>query len=142
MEKNKGIEIFTLFKDIDKTLNDNLRYEFKDTALTVPQMNLMRILHENKRMKMSELSEAMGLAINTVSGIVDRLEKQNFIERVRSEKDKRVVYIVLADETEVIAKEMHGKVYDYLESIVSKAEEDEIEDILKGLNTLKKLLNR
>jgi DNA-binding MarR family transcriptional regulator len=44
---------------------------------------------------MGELSRHMYLQMSTVSGVVDRLERKRYVERVREAPDRRVVKISL-----------------------------------------------
>ena len=47
-------------------------------------------------MKITEFSNQLCLSNSTVSGIIDRLEKQEMVVRERSEEDKRVVYVSIS----------------------------------------------
>jgi DNA-binding MarR family transcriptional regulator/YHS domain-containing protein len=47
---------------------------------------------ERGRAMMSELAEACGMALSTMTGLVDRLEKKGHVRRIRSEEDRRVVH--------------------------------------------------
>ncbi|WP_206076166.1 MarR family winged helix-turn-helix transcriptional regulator [Marinitoga lauensis] len=53
---------------------------FNDTEITYSQWMLLGVLMKNGSMKVSDLSKKMGLSNSTVSGIVDRMEKQGFIK--------------------------------------------------------------
>ncbi|WP_040213014.1 MarR family winged helix-turn-helix transcriptional regulator [Clostridium polynesiense] len=142
MMSAKGAEISALLKEINHELNNKLKCSFKDFDLTLPQINALKILYSHKKLKISELSQKMNLANSTVSGIVDRLEKQGLLERVRSSEDKRIVYLILSPKTEEIKDDIHNTVNDYLASLVSKGSEEEINSVIKGLKTLKVLLHR
>lgn len=46
---------------------------------------------------MTQLAEHMNFPTSTMTGIVDRLVKKGFVERYRSEQDRRIVLINLTD---------------------------------------------
>lgn len=142
MKVAKGAEISSLLKEINNELNNKLKCSFKDSELTIPQINALKILYSNKKMKLTELSQEMKLANSTVSGIIDRLEQQGLVERVRSHEDKRIVYLILSPKTDDIKDDIHDTVNEYLASLVSKGSPEEVNDVVKGLKTLKDLLNR
>ncbi len=142
MNVARGAEISSLLKEINHELNNKLKCSFKHSELTIPQINALKILYSKKKMKLTELSQEMKLANSTVSGIVDRLEQQGLVERVRSNEDKRIVYLILSPKTDDIKDDIHDTVNEYLGSLVSKGSEEEINDVVKGLKTLNDLLNR
>ncbi|MBB6452352.1 DNA-binding MarR family transcriptional regulator [Salirhabdus euzebyi] len=135
-----GSQIASLIRDINSQINVKLRIAFKDLELTPPQMMIMHMLCEDKKLKVSDISKKMSLANSTVSGILDRLENRNYISRKRSEKDKRIVYVYPSQQIEDLHTTLHNRVSTFLESIVEHASDEEMRNILTGLQTLKKLL--
>ena len=55
---------------------------------------------ERRRVMMSELAQACGMALSTMTGLADRLEKKGVLRRVRSDADRRVVFVELTSEGE------------------------------------------
>lgn len=140
MDHKEGFMINSLLKDINYELNNRLRCTFRHTEYTVPQITALQFLYENKKMTLSELSYKMKLSNSTVSGIIDRLEKQELVERIRSTEDKRIVYITLSKKSNFIEEHIQYHVDKYLGSLVEKATREDLQLILKGLQTLKGLL--
>ncbi|MFZ5968588.1 MAG: MarR family winged helix-turn-helix transcriptional regulator [Bacillota bacterium] len=139
-EIKKGSQIALLIREINHLIKENVRNVFKDSGVTMPQMMVIGMLFKHKRLKVSALSKKMNLANSTVSGIVDRLEKMDMVRRVRSEEDKRVVYIELSEKTEDIHTRFHNMMNDYLEGTLCDASDEQLNSILNGLETLKDLL--
>ncbi|MRH44275.1 MarR family transcriptional regulator [Aquibacillus halophilus] len=142
MKHEKGSEIASLIREINATLNAQLREAFKENNLTPPQMMIMFMLSEEKKLKVSEISTKMNLANSTVSGIIDRLEKLGYVQRVRSEVDRRVVHVEPSKQAEELHKLFHDTVTQFLGTIVEDATDKQITEVMTGLNTLQKLLNR
>jgi DNA-binding MarR family transcriptional regulator len=72
-------------------------------GLTGPQQSAMHALVTSGGMTLKELSKELGLAHSTVSGIVDRLQKQGLVERRAVEGDRRFTQLVVT-----------GRVRDYM----------------------------
>lgn len=142
MEERIGAEIATLIREINAGINQQMRNRFKDNALTPPQMMIMFMLAKEKYLKVSEISKKMSLANSTVSGIIDRLEKQGFVERVRSEEDKRVVYVRAATHMDEIHQDYHQSVTNFLAALTDDISKEEVTSIISGLHKLKKLVQR
>jgi MarR family transcriptional regulator, organic hydroperoxide resistance regulator len=93
------------------------------------------------KMKISDLSDTLFQSNSTISGIIDRLEKQEIVERERSEEDKRVVYVKLTPKAEEIHRDFHKVTEENWGKIMSRGTPEDIEKVVEGLNTLKRLLN-
>lgn len=102
----------------------------------------MSVLNHQGEMKITELSNAVQLSNSTISGIVDRLEKQQLVIRTRSEDDRRIVYVKASPKAEAFHKENHDIVRTNLEGMLSKATPEDITKIYDGLTALKRTLNQ
>lgn len=76
-----------------------------DYGVTVPQLLCMLKIDELGSLTLKELSQAIHLNPSTVVGIVDRLEKNEIVQRVRSERDRRQVRLTLTEKgRDLVAK--------------------------------------
>lgn len=139
-EFNERIDVLKTLKFIMNMIHKSMEDEFRELNITGPQGMIIGILMRHRKMKISELSEKMGLTSSTVSGIVDRLEKQGMVKRERSSDDRRVVYVNIDEEFRKKSKEVFKKVEDKFRDMMNKATEEEHDEIVKGLNTLKRLI--
>jgi DNA-binding MarR family transcriptional regulator len=103
---------------------------------------LLGTLAQHGEMKISDLSEKLGLTNSTVSGILDRLESQGLVERTRSKEDRRVVYIRLTDEMKKNTERHVEEINKLIEHMMDKATPEELDTILKGMHTLENVIDR
>jgi len=75
-------------------------------GLTGPQVTAVKMLEGLGDLSLSALSMRMSAKNSTVTGIVDRMERDGLVQRVRSETDRRVVLIRLTDEGATLAKKI------------------------------------
>jgi DNA-binding MarR family transcriptional regulator len=94
------------------------------------------MLEKHGEQKVSELSLKMGLSDSTVSGILDRLEQKNIIKRQRTKDDRRVVKISLTGKSKEFCNDFRQKREGYFTQLLKKLSEQEIKDIIKGLEIL------
>ena len=139
---NKGISVVKTLKGIMQTIKQSMEHHFRDMNITAPQGMLIGILSKNGKMKVSNLSEELGLSNSTVSGIIDRLEKQGLVERIRSEEDRRVVYVNLTPQSKAGAEERFRCIERKLEEMMNHASTEELDKILEGLAVLEEVLKR
>src|SRR6202042_3742213 len=63
--------------------------------LSLTQLRVLAILRD-RRVKMTELADYLGLDKSTVSGLVDRAEKRGLLQRVPNPLDGRAVDVILS----------------------------------------------
>ncbi|NMD70684.1 MarR family transcriptional regulator [Bacillus sp. DNRA2] len=104
-------------------------------SITPPQFAAMQWLFEAGEMTIGELSGRMFLACSTTTDLVDRLEKNQFVQRIKDENDRRVVRIHLLDSGKKIMNEILEQRQQYMRQVLINFTYDEIE-------TLKKLMTK
>ncbi|MHC4879667.1 MAG: MarR family winged helix-turn-helix transcriptional regulator [Planctomycetota bacterium] len=71
---------------------------FREFGLTTSQYNVLRILRgEGKPMPSLEIASRMVQVVPAITGLIDRLEKQELVRRERCTEDRRVVYVGLTE---------------------------------------------
>lgn len=112
--------------------------------LTNNQYNVLRILRGSHpgRITCSEISERMVARDPDITRLVDRLEKRNLVERVRSTRDRRVVEVgitskglALVRSLDVHAERMPKALLGHLGLKRSKQLRDLLEVVLSDLGT-------
>jgi len=75
-------------------------------VITLPQVWALHYLSRHKECPMSALAESMKLGLSSVTGMVDRLVKQNLAERRRAENDRRVVFVDISAKGRAVLKQI------------------------------------
>jgi DNA-binding MarR family transcriptional regulator len=71
---------------------------FREYGVTGPQYNVLRILRgEGKPLPILEIASRTVAVVPGITGLIDRLEREGFVERVRCSEDRRVIYVALTD---------------------------------------------
>lgn len=141
-ENIKSISIVKTLKQIGDYIKENVKEEFAEMNLTGSQGMVVGTLAHNGEMKISDISKKMGLSNSTVSGIIDRLEKQGFVERVRSEEDRRIVLVRITPEFKKKSKKHFTAINKKIDIIMNEASREDIDKIIDGLNILKELIDK
>ncbi|RHW33410.1 MarR family transcriptional regulator [Lysinibacillus yapensis] len=105
-------------------------------TITPPQFVALQWLHELGDMTIGELSNKMYLAFSTTTDLVDRMEKNELVVRVRDEQDRRVVHIHLLKEGERIIEEVIMKRQSYLRELLVDFHQEEVESLSRLLHKL------
>src|ERR671931_973714 len=81
---------------------DQLQIRFarllREYGLTPSQYNVLRILRgEGRPLPILEIASRTITVVPGITGLIDRLEQAGFVNRVRCQEDRRVIYVALAD---------------------------------------------
>jgi MarR family transcriptional regulator, organic hydroperoxide resistance regulator len=130
IEEKKEIEIFA---DIEKDLRyiagiikQKGREILSNYTITPPQFVALQWLFEEGDMTIGELSNKMFLACSTTTDLVDRMEKNKLVMRVKDPNDRRVVRIHLLAEGERIIDEVIKKRQVYLQEVLVNFSTEEV----------------
>ena len=95
---NRSNEILHAYLQVSWHISEKFRIYYGKLNLTYPQSIVLAILEADGPMPISALAEAAGSANSTISGVVDRLEKMELVQRTRSDSDRRVIYVSTTDQ--------------------------------------------
>ena len=74
--------------------------------LTGPQLTVVKMLETVGDLSLSDLSDRIRAQNSTVTGIIDRMEREGLVLRERSTEDRRVVHIRLTEKGARIARDI------------------------------------
>ncbi len=104
--------------------------------ITAPQFVALQWLLEKGDMTIGELSNYIHLACSTTTDLVDRMENNDLVERVRDPKDRRVVRIHVLEKGKQIIHEVIEKRQNYLEEVLKDVSEDDVDTLNRLLHVL------
>lgn len=125
---------------IFQAVSDFSKQAERHSGLTGSQLWAVKIIAESKTIRVSELSKRMYLHPATVVGILDRLEAQELVQRIRSKTDRRVVDIELTTSGENLVKSSPDIAQDLLVKSLEKMTEDKLLRIHEGLLEFARIL--
>ena len=140
MEQAKNI--LHSYLGVTQHMSRQFRNYFGDLNLTFPQALALIMLEEHGDMPISRLAQLTGSANSTVSGIVDRLEKNDLVRRERSPYDRRIIYVRLTDCYRAMQAEKPGGISAYFAEVFGNLSEQEQGDIAAALTRLNRVLEQ
>ena len=136
------VAVAKLIKDVNHKFKHVMRNSFECIGFTMPQGMVIGELTKHGEMKISELSNALGLSNSTTSGIIDRLEVQKVLERTRSLVDKRIVYVKLSTGATEMYKNIRKTIEENFQKLLNDGTQEEMDKIVEGLTILVTVLER
>lgn len=95
LEKHE--EVLISIRQIIRAIDLHSKKLSKESGLTGPQLILMRAIVELGDVTIKQLSSHTNMSQATATTILDRLERNGYVDRIRSVTDKRKVHAVLTD---------------------------------------------
>ncbi|WP_070967730.1 MarR family winged helix-turn-helix transcriptional regulator [Vibrio sonorensis] len=95
MEKHE--EVLVSLRQIIRAIDLHSKKLSRESGLTGPQLILMRSIRDLGEVTIRQLSNHTNMSQATATTILDRLEKNELVIRVRSSKDKRKVHAHLTE---------------------------------------------
>lgn len=111
-------------------------------GVTVPQSGVLNALAESGNLPIGTLADKLLLKTSTVSGIVDRLERDGHVTRIRGNADRRVVHVALTTSGQELSQRLPGSSFDKVRRAIDRLEPHEAHDFLKLLRRILDYINQ
>jgi len=100
-------------------------------GLTGPQLTVIKLLESFDDLSLSSLSERIRAQNSTVTGIIDRMEREGLVRRERSTSDRRVVHIRLSDKGAKLAKQIQVEPMEIFRGALCALSKEDLRDLLR-----------
>ncbi len=107
----------------------NLSSELNKGNVSFPQFFLLTYLSSEDYLTMSDIAKKMGHSTAAATGLVDRLEKLSYVERIHAAEDRRKIMVrITAKGIELVSK-MRTEIANDLVGILAGMDEDQAETV-------------
>ncbi len=127
---NRVLELDRLLTQIGRKTRVR-RGQFVQHRLSPPHFMLLRSLEIKGPMKSSDIAEELRVSRGAISNLTDRLFREGFVRRVRSQTDRRVVQIELTDEGQEYLRQKERERINWLSAVFQQLERDDLDDLIR-----------
>lgn len=103
--------------------------------LSVAQLRVCAVLAEGP-LPMSNLSRDLGMSLSAMTQIADRLERADFVQRVRDEDDRRVRVLQLTPSAERVMRERNERHVQRVMALLSSLPLEARENVIRALSMM------
>ena len=107
----------------------NLSSELNKGNISFPQFFLLAYLSSEEYLTMSDIAKKMGHSTAAATGLVDRLEKLFYVERVHAAEDRRKIMVRITSKGVELVSKMRKEIAKDLATILADMDEDEAETV-------------
>ena len=139
MYENIEVLLDEFYKTYYKIEEINLNQVIK--CLTTTELHVIEAIGD-QLLTMNELSEKLGITMGTASIAINKLSEKNFIERERSDDDRRKVFVKLSKKG-LLAYKYHNSFHsNILEKVTSEISKSKMETFIEVFETIVRNLNK
>jgi DNA-binding MarR family transcriptional regulator len=114
----------------------------REHGLTPSQYNVLRILRgEGQPLPILEIASRTITVVPGITGLIDRLEQAGFVNRVRCEKDRRVIYVALADQGTKALAELDEPLFALHRKLLGHLSQAELQELIRLLEKVREPLS-
>ena len=111
----------------------------KNSGLSPQQNHTIEIVGNEGPIRMKPLAEKLGVTTGTLTVMIDRLQKAEYVERQNDPSDRRAFNVILTEKGKKIHNEHHAYHHKLVEDMSGCLEESEVKDFEKILEKINKI---
>lgn len=115
---------------------------FREYGLTSSQYNVLRILRgEGKPMPSLEVADRMLQVVPAMTGLIDRLEKQELVARHRCNEDRRIIYVAITEKGTDLLNRLDEPVVELHKSLIGHLTRTELKELNRLMEKCRETLD-
>ncbi len=124
-----------LYRTLDAVM-PRFRKIFNEFGLTEQQWRVLRVLWDQQAVTLNRLAALTLIPAPSLVGVVDRLERDQLVNRQRSEADRRKVNVVLTSQGSALEDEIMPRVASAYADLKQAVDPETWDRVLEGLNAI------
>jgi DNA-binding MarR family transcriptional regulator len=104
--------------------------------LTPTKYSVLKLIFTKQRSKVAEVSQTMAMTSGATTTLLNQLEEDKLILRVRDEKDRRIVWITLSEEGQNLISAIVERSNQFWAEMLSTLSKEEQIEYLRLLNKI------
>ena len=102
-------------------------------GLNISEFGVLEMLHHKGTQPVQKIAEKILVTSGTITYVIDKLQKKGLVYRRKCQKDKRVCYICLTEEGEILIADIFSKHKNFLDKLFGNLSDEEKKEIIRNL---------
>ncbi|MFV9510237.1 MarR family winged helix-turn-helix transcriptional regulator [Tepidibacillus sp. LV47] len=128
-------ELEQLFYEINQLVISEKHKCLKE-GISLSQIWVLKQLEQN-RQKISDLAESMGVSVPAITGLSDKLIAQGLAERIRSDQDRRIVFLSISQKGRELLKEIRRERQKLMKIYLDGLPEEDLQRLIEIYRKIK-----
>ncbi|WP_405098956.1 MarR family winged helix-turn-helix transcriptional regulator [Oceanobacillus sp. FSL H7-0719] len=109
MSENLSLKAFVVIMKASKTLEELVKKDIADHGMKTSDFAILEALYHKGRQTIKQISEAVLINTGSITYVIDKLEKNGYLQRIHCTEDRRVVYIEITPKGNDVMNEIFPK---------------------------------
>jgi DNA-binding MarR family transcriptional regulator len=131
-----SMQVIMRLRQILQEMSKHSKFILENHKITVPQLICLHEIYEHGPISFGALTKIVYLNNSTITGIIDRLEKREFVKRTRISIDRRQVHVEMTEQGIKFINQAPKPIKDQFVDRVISLDEEKIALILWSLEML------
>lgn len=143
MEKNQetyeeelSLKAFVVLTRSLQTVKSRIEEDIKQLGLNPTEFAVLELIYSKGNQPIQKIGEKILIASSSITYVVDKLEKKNYLKRKPCPKDRRVTHATITEEGKNLMDEVFPKHRKDLKEIFGGLNIEEKEDLIEKLKKL------
>jgi len=135
-------EFAELLHAVQRGIHEQIRDVLEAHRLPPASMAVMRQVHREQGITVSEISRRTGLVKSHISRTVDSLVEQGFLEKRPDSQDQRLIRLYTTEQASAHFDRMKTEIRKRLSAIIATLPEEKVRAMMDGLRALRTVLEQ
>ena len=135
-EQADSLEVWRSLSDAWKRLYRGAERNLASAEISFAEFRILRLLNEEGPSSMVNMANSLLITQAAITGIIDRLENQSLVERVRKSEDRRVIHVSITPKGREISKKAGRLHRNFVEKALQSLTESDIANMLNALSKM------
>ncbi len=132
----QSLKLFIVLSRAHKALSEQTNQFFQESGVNPTEFAVLELLYHKGSQPLQKIGGKILLASGSITYVIDKLEKREFIKRVNCPSDRRITYAEITDKGKEFMAEVfpaHEQKIHELTSALTPDEKDQAIELMKKL---------
>lgn len=136
LEEDLSLKLFVVLSRSLQSIKKRVEDDIKRFGLNPTEFAVLELLYNRGEQPIQKIGDKVLIASSSITYVVDKLEKKNYLERVPCPKDRRITYAVITTEGTELMDEIFPKHKTAIHEICAGLDLDEKKFLIQQLKKL------
>ncbi|SFK36447.1 MarR family transcriptional regulator, 2-MHQ and catechol-resistance regulon repressor [Halobacillus dabanensis] len=137
-KQDPSLKLFVVLSKAQRTIADLVKDDIQRYELNPTEFGVLELLYHQGEQPLQKIGEKVLLASGSITYVVDKLEKKNYLKRVPCPNDRRITFASITDKGRELLNGIFPDHWKQIEAIMGGLTDEEKHDAIELLKKLGK----
>lgn len=135
-KQDPSLKLFVVLSKAYRSVSDQVALDIRKHGLNTTDFGVLELLYHRGEQPLQKIGDKILLASGSITYVVDKLEKKQYIKRRRCETDRRITYASITEQGTELLNDIFPDHWKQIEAITNGLTDEEKK---QAIDLLKKL---